>query len=414
MISVNEKLQQILDTYKVDRDFSTEVRSGYRNPLEEVLNSCYAVKPHYRYGGSLAKGTANMNSSDIDLLCYFDSEYEMSLQNIFEMTKKALINNNFSLICKNSALTVVGIKGEKQWEISVDVVPGKYTSNDENKDVYLWCNKDKKRLKSNPEIQIKKVQQSTCKDIIRLIKLYCYFNEFKFKSFYLEIFAIDIVSREFEDNDNIYDKLIKFCKHYSDIGVVKIYDPANANNDINTIHDEQEFFIIREKIEKLYNVLLTNDQCEITNCIFGKSYNIEQAYLNNAISHSPKLQSTNSILVYESITLKGYYLHDNQWIPFNSSTILGKNVDLKFEISVFSKIKVKDVKIIISNAGYEAMKENALRGNAEETEACNKFESCIYIRNEHTLYFGNHFAQALVISDVGKKYRSSILVVKVR
>ena len=134
-------------------------------------------------------------------------------------------------------------------------------------------------------MQINKVKKSNSKEIIRLIKLYREFNNFKFKSFYLEIFAIDVVEPEFVAGDNIYDKLVKFCSHYNEIGKTKIYDPANSANDINKIHDEYEFSLIRNYIEKLYRALLTNDEETIKNCILNKPYDIEKGFLNNAKSH---------------------------------------------------------------------------------------------------------------------------------
>ena len=49
-MNVNDELLKLLDVYKVDRDFTNEIREGYRNPLEDVLNSNYDLKPNYRYG----------------------------------------------------------------------------------------------------------------------------------------------------------------------------------------------------------------------------------------------------------------------------------------------------------------------------------------------------------------------------
>ena len=187
---VVEELNRLLNEHRVNKDFREEVKEGYRLPLQEVINTKFEAKPNYRYGGSLAKGTPNSNSCDIDLLCYVDSDCGLSVENVYNNVKDALSNSNYIFQCKNSAICVTGEKFETPWEITVDVVPGKYTSNEDNKDVYLWCNKDKKRLKSNPEIQINKVKNSNMKDVIRIIKLYRSFHNFKFKSFFLEIFAI--------------------------------------------------------------------------------------------------------------------------------------------------------------------------------------------------------------------------------
>ena len=408
---VNDELLKLLDNYCVKKDFSNEIRNGYRNPLEDTLNIMFNEKPNYRYGGSLAKGTANTNSCDIDLLCYFDSDYDKSLKDIYDETKDALIKNNYFIECKNSAITVFGDIENKKWDISVDIVPGKYTSNDNNKDVFLWCNRDKKRLKSNPEIQIDKVKKSNCKDVIRIIKLYRYFNNFKFKSFYLEIFAIDVVAKDFRDNDSLYDKLVKFCGHYSDIGKIKLFDPANIDNNINNIHDEYEFDLIRKKISELYCALLTNNSTAIINCILGKSYDIDEAYLIDAKSHSLLLQTPRILIpMYAGVHLEGYFLGNGIWHNFSSQTILKKGLNLRFEISISPSISIKEVKLIVVNAGYDAMINCCLRGNGEEV----KRESNIYVRDEKTAYIGNHFAQAIVITKVGNKIYSNILTVRIR
>lgn len=364
-------LNNLLVEYRVYRDFSLEIRTGYRSPLENDLNKYYDEKPNYRYGGSLAKTTANSNSCDIDLLCYFDSENTDRLELIYNKTIKALRikalrSSSYLFEAKNSAICVYGKIGEPKWDTTVDVVPGKYTANKDNKDVYLWCNRDKCRLKSNPELQINKVKESNSKELIRLIKLYREFNNFKFKSFYLEIFAIDVVEPEFVAEDNIYDKLVKFCSHYNEIGKTKIYDPANSENDINKIHDEYEFSLIRDYIEKLYRVLLTNDEQTIKNCILNKPYDIEKGFLNNAKSHFEiKGGLTNSLISYFSvININGFYKFNDSWQRFDSSTILRKNYNLKFEINITPNFQNGAiVKLIVSNSGYEALKNNCLRDN---------------------------------------------------
>ena len=157
---VDEMLKKLLDQYMVKENLINEIRNGYRNPIEDDLNNYYQSKPNYRYGGSLAKGTANKNSCDIDLLCYFDSDYEKNVEMVYKETGEALKQAGYIYNYKNSAINVTGKFGESQWDYTIDIVPGKYTSNELNKDVYLWCNKTRCKLKSNPEVQIEKVKKS--------------------------------------------------------------------------------------------------------------------------------------------------------------------------------------------------------------------------------------------------------------
>ena len=412
---VEKSLNELLSEYSVKRDFLTDLKEEYRKPLESDLNSIFQDKPNYQYGGSLAKGTANNNSSDMDLLCYFDYDYQVGLKEIYEMTYNALIKKNYLCQKKNSAIYVTGKVGTSKWDITVDVVPGKYTSNLDNKDVFLWCNRDSSRLKSNPEIQIKKIQSSYSKEVIRLIKLFREFNNFKFKSFFLEIFAVDIVEPEYNKDDSIYDKLVKFCSHYNDIGKKKIYDPANSNNDIMLIHDDYEFNIIRTNIKRLYDALLTNDSETIIKCIKRESYDLEIGFDRNAFNHAPELcHNNNMLMLYTSVSLKGYYKNEGIYTIFNSYTELQKNMELRFEVTVPNSIQVASVKLIVSNSGYEAYHDYCMRGNKEDTTVEKKYNNEIYVRIENTAYIGNHCVQAIVTTTRGSVMYSEILRVKVR
>ena len=400
---VAASLNKLLSDYKVDRDFREMVKDGYRLPLQEVINGAFSFKPNYRYGGSLAKGTANSNSCDVDLLCYLDSDCGISVEDIYKKVSSALAQSSYIYACKNSAICVTGEAGEEMWDISVDVVPGKYTSNDANKDVYLWCNKDKQRLKSNPEIQIGKVQESSMKDVIRLIKLFRSFHNFKFKSFFLEIFAIDVVEPTVTETDNVYDKLVKFCSYYNEIGVTKIYDPANAHNDIMGIHSEAEFDLIRKKIKQLYEVLLTNDADTIVTFLKGQRVvDIEKAYAKDAKSHSASLRlDIQSYMLVECKTAEGK--------PIYSGVEIEKGVELKFYITVPPHIDVERVSLVVSNAGYESIK--CPRGKEETTRYIGNRR---YIREEHTSYNGNHYVQAVLRTKHNRIFYSSPFVVKIR
>ena len=132
-------------------------------------------------------------------------------------------------------------------------------------------------MKTNPDKQISKIKESKSKDVIRLIKLYRHFNGFKFKSFFLEIFIVDLVEPTYEENDTLFDKLVKFAAKYEEIGQTKIYDPANYNNNIMDIHTEEDFLVVRQYIKVLYEVLMTYNDNIIENCILGKKVDIDKA-----------------------------------------------------------------------------------------------------------------------------------------
>lgn len=414
---VNKNLLDLLKKFQVDRDFSTEIREGYRNPLEENITSYLTEKPNYRYGGSLAKGTANTNSCDIDLLCYMDSDSLYSVHEVYEEIANSLESNNFIIEKKNSAICVYGKNGESKWDTTVDVVPGKYTSDDSNKDVFLWCNKDQKRLKSNPEIQINKVKNCDYKDLIRLIKLYRTFKGFKFKSFYLEIFIIDHLANSLSKEKSLYENLVTFTEHADEIGKVKLVDPANSANDISSIHSPSEFQTIRNNLNELHEALLTNDSTTILNCLQNKPYSIDAGYLSDCKSHSPLLQiKQNNSLLLSPISLAGHYLTSNSWVSFNSDSILSPSLDLRFTIEVPLSLSPNEISLIVSNGGYDAtLLHNCPRGSAEPTNTfTTKYNLIVKSRNEQTMYIGNHIVQAMVTTKHGLTLFSNPLIVKVR
>lgn len=158
----------------------------------------------------------------------------------------------------------------------------------------------------------------------------------------------------------------------------------------------------------------TNDDETIINCILGKDYDVDSAYLKIAKKHSNDLKISKNLDYNYGVTLKGYYNSGIGMIEFNSQTKLKKNYELKFEITIPKSFDVKSVGLIVSNSGYEAEKSNCLRGDIESTKIENKYHNKIYVRNETTMYFGNHVVQAILTTTTGKKYYSDLLVVRVR
>ena len=410
----NKVLKDILNEYRVDRDFQKEVREGYRNPIQDVLGSLYDTRVHFIYGGSLAKGTANVNSCDIDLLSYVYSDTNLTLKQIYEKTAQALVDKGYYVQKKNSAISITGHFDEGIWDTNVDVVPGRYIATSE--DVNLWNNREQKSLKTNPEKQINKVKQSLSKDVIRIIKLFRDRNNFKFKSFFLEIFCIDVIEPLYDESDDLFNKVFHFFKHYNDIGKVKIYDPANTYNDIMKIHNDYEFELIRQKINELYEVLLTDDENSIKCCLLGLDYDISEAYLNNAKSHSAFLNTNNNLISLFRPTINTYYSNDYSYnLQTYQYTTLSDNLNLKFTLFVPDSLAARKVEWVICNAGLEATLAGDLRGDVYTSdEKENVAFGTNYTKFEHTSYHGDHFVQAIVTTKTNNKYYSNLITIKIR
>ena len=414
----NKVFEDLLSKYQVDSNLMDFFRNMLRQPIEDAINEHFDERPNYRYGGSLAKGTANSNSCDVDLLVYFNDDFEMNVSDIYDEVAVALQEAGYLIKKKNSAINVYG-KNYKQWEnITVDVVPGKYSVGGDDKDVYLYCHKDQSRLKSNPEKQIDKIKESGMKQVIRLIKLLRTTYGFPFKSFFLELFAVDIVEPNLKRDASLVEKMIEFAKSFSKIGVSKVYDPANPNgNNIMNIHNDYEFQAIRNYIKTLYEVLLTDDEDLVANYLTDNKcgQNIEQridaSYGKSAKSHSPSLKLTVGSTGLPALSMVCRSAKTSN-VLF-SGQVLEKETYLRFEVNKSSFYYGYDFRFVVSNAGYEARVANQLRGKTEEPD--NELSSSSkYIREEHTSFNGNHYVQVIATHPNRITLYSTPFVVKVR
>ena len=410
--------KDVLSNYQISPNLWEFFRDELREPIENAITAHFIEKPKFQYGGSLAKGTANSNSCDVDLLVYFDSDCLLSVANIYNEVVLALSKAHFLFEKKNSAISVYGKDGANWEGISVDVVPGKYSSAGDEKDVYLYCHKDGSRLKSNPEKQINKIKVSSFKPVIRLIKLLRHTHGFKFKSFFLELFAVDIVEANLPDNISLTEKTIQFAKKFSEIGVTKVYDPANPNgNDIMSIHTEEEFKIIRDAIKEFYEVLLTDDENLVKDYLIKSEVRlaiqdrIDFAYQKSAKSHSSFLRvqigHCGSPCLSMACRIKGTekYLYDKD--------IIDKGVHLRFEVIKSSYYEGYNFNFIISNAGYEARMAGQPRGGAEPPDKSIS-DPYKFIKEEHTAYNGNHYVQAIATCPGKESLYSAPFIVRIR
>lgn len=397
-------LKKLLSKYSVNPELQKSIGTNFRSPLEDFIEKAFGERPFMRYGGSVAKYTANSNSSDIDLLCYFRSGFSMPVEMIFSTMYKELMQCGYICEPKNSAICVKGLIGEGQWDYEIDIVPGRFIDNDE-KDVNIWQNRTKTQTKTNPVKQIDIVKQSSMKDVIRLIKLYKNAKGFKFKSFYLEMFCVQVIEPLIDENMSLFEKLVMFCSHFKDIGRKKVVDPANSKNDLMKIYGESEYEQIRNSIKELYEVLLTNNETAIINKIENNTWcDTEQLYKADAKSHSPLL---NFNVYLQPIQLTCSYASDYSKQILSGNTIQ-KQKGLYFKARLVDVSPNTHVDLIVSNAGYEA--RNCKRGERYEMTKIDAYYHCRY---ESTAYNGDHFVQAVTNID-GRKYYSQPFIVRIR
>jgi hypothetical protein len=407
-------LNSLLDEARVTSNERQE-NAEVIDDIKKVLGNKFDSTVYFRRGGSLAKNTANIYDADIDLLCYLHDSTGMSLENIYdvaydELSKIYVVNK------KNNAIEITGKLNDYKWDYRVDVVPGKYVNYAESYDVYLWCNRDKRRLKTNPDKQISKIRKYEHKDVIRLCKIFRHLLNFQFKSFILELFIVDVTN--FNEEDDIIDKIIKVCQSINDLGSVKLYDPANSNNDLSKVLSEFDIMIIKDNFKKIYEALLTDNPKAVSDILNRNTINFEEYYLENARLHSSLFNKIyRNLLPYTSpisIEAKKYDKLYKTQIGISNGEKLKKHTKIRFTANVSHHLKIVNIEWLICNAGYEARKAKQLRG--DNLERSNDEEDIIQIsknRYEHTAFAGVHFVIAIVTDTSGQKHYSNPFKVRV-
>lgn len=415
-------LNDLLKKFEVDGNEKNEIREKYRKDVETCLRNVFRSrcdKIAIRYGGSLAKDTAISDSSDIDILCYLSSDCILSVEDIYKEALHALTINGFALKAKNSAICVTGHIGDACWDKTIDVVPGKFIDNNEG-DVYLWQNRSQKKLKTNPAKQIDKIKNSNSKDLIRLIKIYRTCRRFELKSFYLEIFCIDVVEKEFDIGDDLLDKLVKFCRHYADFDSIKIYDPANSANDLSDIHNSYEFGIIKERMKELFEIVSTDNKDAIINMLIGGKTSPDKAYEDYASEIARKKGnpfSSQLPTIYQTFPIYVEIYNEKDKTYYSDSLLkpLRKGKHLRFSVRINKySIQISKCEWIVTNAGYEARKKGDLRGESTAVPSISRDVFDYYYKEENTTYYGDHFVQARLTTKTNHVIYTEKIRVKIR
>lgn len=209
-----------------------------REEVEEFLREEFGDSPAIRYGGSKAKGTMILESYDLDLPCYFprdDDDAGGTLEDIFNNVKDKL-SEKYVVVVKTQALR---IKGANQDDLHIDVIPGRFIDEDKNDDVFLYqASGDKKRLKTNLEVQIGHVRDSGVRDAIKAMKLWKARYSIDVKTFVLELAVIMLLDGW--KKKPLADQLTHVFEEFRDnIDSLTIEDPANPEgNDLSEVFND--------------------------------------------------------------------------------------------------------------------------------------------------------------------------------
>jgi hypothetical protein len=192
----------------------------------------------------MAKGTMIREAYDGDMTCYFphdDSEAGNNLEEIYENVA-TMLGQKFEVERKTSALRVKdpSTKASKGFaeDLHIDVVPGRFTSEDGD-DVFLHqTTGDKVRLKTNLQVHIDHIKGSGLTSAIGLMKLWNIRNGIGAKTFVLELLVVKLLKER--KSAGLAAQLERVWTDLRDrASDLAVEDPANpAGNDLTPILDQ--------------------------------------------------------------------------------------------------------------------------------------------------------------------------------
>lgn len=158
------------------------------NTLANSINTWANGHLHGVYpAGSVAKGTAISESSDIDILVSVKTTAVETLKEVYDKLFNRLTADGYAPRRQNVSL------GINLGDLKIDIVPGKKQSN-MNNEHSLWSHKKQTRRETNIHQHVKYVTDSNRFNEIRLLKIWKKLHNLEFPSFPLEVTVINALN----------------------------------------------------------------------------------------------------------------------------------------------------------------------------------------------------------------------------
>jgi len=172
--------------------------------------------------GSIAKGTAISESSDVDILISVNPTATETLKEVYEKLFNRFTADGLSPKRQNVSLGL-DVSGWK-----VDVVPAKKQSLSTN-DHSLWSHKSQARRETNIHNHVKYVADSQRLNEIKLLKIWRKLHNLEFPSFPLEITVINVLSgRSTTTPSANFVKVLEFIR--DSMSTARVLDPTKPSN----------------------------------------------------------------------------------------------------------------------------------------------------------------------------------------
>lgn len=235
-------LEKVLSKYdNNDIFYSNErIKSLISDSIRIIFNDIridYSMRISIEQSGSLAKGTAIKGKSDIDLFISLEDPNNKITTEDFHKALYRYLSKQFIDIREQNVS--IGIKYSG---FDIDVVPAKKinTKSYENyNDHYLWSNKKHGRIQTNIQKHIDMVKNSTCQDIIMILKVWREYNRIEFPSIFIEQLCIEVLGKYncSSLSQKFYQMMSVIWENLDDIYII---DPSNSGNIISDIMNNGE------------------------------------------------------------------------------------------------------------------------------------------------------------------------------
>lgn len=219
-LTPHEYLKSLLNRYHIQEQDILAMKKHRKNIQEVFQGTFQSLIDTFYYAGSYAKGTGINIKYDLDICLYFTKTSFKTLQQMyFEVFD--FLSENYKCEPHNVAIKLqIGNK-------NIDVVPARKFNDENDANLYRYNTKD--YIQTNIPYHINYVKNSGCRPIIKLMKIWKYYNRLEINSFTLELLTIEALDG-FKSN-NYAVKFLHVLEYIRDnIRDIDIVDPANHQN----------------------------------------------------------------------------------------------------------------------------------------------------------------------------------------
>ncbi|MFX0103637.1 MAG: hypothetical protein ACFFCS_29010 [Candidatus Hodarchaeota archaeon] len=236
-MSIENYLTGLIHAQRIPESYERELQKD-RERIEKIVYDIEdLVNPTPYYGGSKGKNTMVKESYDLDIVLYYPSEEDHSVEKIQDMVFDALVDSELNPVRKNVAIRVL-----KRSDYHIDVVPGKRIKGSDD-DAYIYKSETNKRFKTSVKKHIESIRESAERGVLKLMKLWKIRNCVVMPSFVLE--QITIKALEKVNNSVLLEHKLKIVFEFivKNLLTINLPDPANPSNIIT----DEEVISLNEK-----------------------------------------------------------------------------------------------------------------------------------------------------------------------